>query len=364
MGGKVHVGSGQAGLLQDDCGQEVDAVDEGEEVDLGGRVEHVEPLASEDVVDEGLEVHGEGAHAGDHDVAHQDEGDVLRDLLEGRPEVQVQVFLHDVHQPRDRVRRVLPPSYRVQDGEDDARDGVRGQHERKLVEELAVEGLGHGVPPLFLQDVAVVQEALLVHLLQGLQLLHVLGVVLLQLAQLLLPLVALPQPALHEAQQPRDSAHAALGALDLALHSLPLLLDLQHVVLVLLYLLYYEVDLVLHLLLCMQDLEPLLLVYQVVEDVGEPNGAVGRHQRHQVDAVLDDQLDEDFELQLLRSQLFPSSIHLPVEKEEIGKAEKDAQDGYLPSSEAMVDEGQPEDEAERDDDFAHGDEYGEDEVPI
>lgn len=55
-----------------------------------------------------------------------------------------------------------------------------------------------------------------------------------------------------------------------------------------------EMYLVLHLLLSVQDLKTLLLVYEVVEYVGEPNGAVGRHQSHQIDPVFDYQLYENF----------------------------------------------------------------------
>lgn len=75
--------------------------------------------------------------------------------------------------------------------------------------------------------------------------------------------------------------------------------------------------LIFHLLLRMQNLMPLLLVDQVVIDIGAPNGSIGRHQSHQVNPIFHYHLNKYLELQLSRAHFLPRVIDLHIQKIQI-----------------------------------------------
>lgn len=63
---------------------------------MGGWVEDIESSSAQDVVQESFKVHGKTSNAGDHEVSHEDEGDVLWYILY----VLAEIFIHE---PLDKI---------------------------------------------------------------------------------------------------------------------------------------------------------------------------------------------------------------------------------------------------------------------
>ena len=113
----VHEVTRQTTLLQDHSCQKIHSIHQGKKVDLSSRVQDVQSSPSQNIVKKGLEIHRKATNTGDHEIAHEEERNILRNLVDKHIELLAMDPLYEIKQASDRVSRHLPPPYRVYYGQ-------------------------------------------------------------------------------------------------------------------------------------------------------------------------------------------------------------------------------------------------------